>query len=82
MQWVLQDINIGANLRRLRKNARFTQEQVAGKAQLLGSQMSRTTYAQVELGIRNIKVSDLIILKAVFNTTYEDILEIGSVIAK
>jgi len=79
MQWVLQDINIGANLRRLRLSASLTQAQVASKAQLLGSLMSRTTYAQIESGVRNIKVSDLIILRVVFNTTYEDILETDNV---
>lgn len=82
MQWILQDINIGVNLRRLRTAAKLTQEQVAGKAQLMGSNMSRTTYAQIESGARNIKASDLIVLRAVFNTTYEDILETGYVLPK
>lgn len=75
MQWILQDANIGDNLRRLRLAANLTQTQVSEKAQLYGSLMSRTTYAQIESGTRNIKVSDLIILKTVFHTTYEDILE-------
>jgi len=81
MQWILQDVNIGINMRRLRSAAKLTQEQVAGKAQLMGSTMSRTTYAQIESGKRNIKTSDLIILRAVFNTTYEDILETGFILS-
>jgi transcriptional regulator with XRE-family HTH domain len=80
MQWILQDINIGANLRRLRTVAKLTQEQVVSKAQLMGSSMSRTTYAQIESGARNVKASDLIILRAVFNTSYEDILETGFIL--
>lgn len=79
MQWILQDINIGANLRRLRLSAELTQAQVASEAQLLGSLMSRTTYAQIESGTRNIKTSDLIILKHIFKVTYEEILEKGNI---
>ena len=80
MQWILQDVNIGTNLRRLRTNAKLTQEQVIGKAQLMGSSMSRTTYAQIESGARNIKASDLIILRILFNASYEDILETGVIL--
>ena len=35
MQYVLQDINIGENLLRLRKQNKMTQEQVVAKIQLL-----------------------------------------------
>ncbi len=79
MQWILQDINIGANLRRLRLLANLTQLQVIRQVELLGSSMSRTTYAQIESGVRNIKVSDLILLKRIFNVPYEDILETGNI---
>lgn len=80
MQLILQDVNFGANLRRLRLASKLTQEQVSQKAQLLGSQMSRETYSHIENGDRNIKASDLIILKQVFNTTYEDILETVNIV--
>ena len=38
---IVPDIGIGKNLRRLRKNAGLTQEQVAAKLQLRGISVSR-----------------------------------------
>ena len=75
MQIIKQDINIGANLRKIRKNLKLTQPQTIAKMHLLGSTMSRSTYSNIEGGIRNIKVSDLIILKMVFGVEYDEIFD-------
>ena len=75
MQWVKQDICLGDNLQKIRKSCNLTQQQVVTKMQLLGSSMSRSTYSNVEAGIRNIKVSDLIILKQVFDVDYSEFFE-------
>lgn len=75
MQWIKQDISIGENLKRIRKDQKFTQPQVVAKMQLLGSTMSRSTYSNIEGGVRNIKVSDLIILKAVFGVEYSEFFD-------
>jgi len=75
MQYILQDYNIGKNLLKLRKQAGFTQSELANQLQLWGSSMSRDTYAKIETGTRNIKVSDLVGLRIVLNTTYEAIFE-------
>jgi transcriptional regulator with XRE-family HTH domain len=72
---MLQNYNIGKNLLKLRKLSGLTQAEVANQLQLLGSSMSRDTYAKIETGTRNIKVSDIVALKIVLNTTYEALFE-------
>ena len=48
------------------------QEQVAAKLQLRGFDISRSIYSQIECGIHNIRVDELIALKQIFGVTYDD----------
>ena len=75
MQWLLQDVNIGHNLLKFRKLNKLTQEAVAVKMQLLGSKMSVDTYSKIETGVRNIRISDLILLTIVFNVDISEFFE-------
>ncbi len=50
----------------------MTQMQVVEKMQLIGSSISRSTYANIETGRRNIKASDLRALKEVLDVDYSD----------
>lgn len=50
----------------------MTQMQVVEKMQLIGSTMSRSTYANIESGRRNIKASDLKALQKVFDVDYDE----------
>jgi len=43
---------IGANLRKLRKDANLTQNQLAAKIQLLGYELDRLTILRIEAGNR------------------------------
>ena len=61
-----QDISIGANLRRLRKQSGLSQEKVAAKLQLVGIDISREIISQMELGNYSIKVSVLRALKDIY----------------
>lgn len=72
---IIKDVNIGVNLSFLRNRAGYTQEELTTKMQLLGSSMSRNTYAKIETGKRNLKVSDLILLRQILNAEYSEILE-------
>lgn len=54
----------------------MTQNEVVAQMQLLGSNMSRSTLANIETGRSNIKVSDLKLLKKVLATSYNDFLPI------
>ncbi len=72
---IVPDIGIGKNLRRLRKNAGLTQEQVAAKLQLRGISVSREMLSQMERDRCNIKVSILLALKEIYRASFEDIFK-------
>ncbi len=75
MAKLLQDISIGDNLQRIRKARGLTQNEVCSKMAIAGRPMLQSTYAQIERGTRNIFVSDLIVLKSVLQTSYEEIFK-------
>lgn len=72
MNKLRQDVNIGNTIRTLRNSCNLTQEEVTTKLQLLGSNISRSIYSRYETGELNIKISDLIGLKNIFQCTYDD----------
>lgn len=72
MQWILQDIPLGRNMQTIRMARNLTQMQVVEKMQLLGSTISRSTYANIESGRRNIKASDLKALKIILDVEYSE----------
>lgn len=69
---IKQDVSIGANLRRLRKRAGFSQEQSAAKLQLLGLPVSREIISQMELGKYSIRVSVLLAMKEIYGVSTFD----------
>jgi transcriptional regulator with XRE-family HTH domain len=75
VQKIKQDISIGDNIRKLRKQAHLTQEQVVARLQLQGLEISRSSYSQIECGTYNIRVSELIALTELFNVDYNTIFE-------
>lgn len=75
MQKFLQDVHIGNNLQRLRQARNLSQSDMVAKLQLLGRNMSRANYAHIEQGIRNIYISDLILIKEILNISYEEFFE-------
>ena len=72
MQWILQDIPLARNIQTVRMSRNMTQMQVVEKMQLIGSSISRSTYANIETGRRNIKASDLRALREVLNVDYSE----------
>ena len=75
MQWIIRDVTLGYNIQKIRLEKGLTQEQLITKMQLQGSNMSRSTLANIEVGKRNIKVYDLKIMKAILNVPYERFFE-------
>lgn len=61
-----KEYNIGRTIREYRMNAGLTQEQVVAKMQLMGVDISRGTYSQIECGISNIRVEELLALTKIF----------------
>lgn len=74
-QKLKQDIHIGGNIRKLRKQANLTQEQVTAHLQLQGIEISRSSYSQIECGTYNIRISELIALADLFQVNYNAFFE-------
>lgn len=60
--------NVGSNIRKFRIENNLTQEQTVAKMQVLGIEISRSSYAQLECGLYNIKVQELLALSEIFHT--------------
>ena len=75
MTKILQDINLGTNLKRIRNSKGLTQEEVCAKLSVMGRPMMQNNYAQIESGKRNIFLSDLIALKEIFGVSYDELFK-------
>lgn len=75
MQKIRPDMDIGHNIQRLRKKAGLTQDQTVARLQLVGLEMSKSTYAKIETNRMNIKVSELIALCNIFNADISEFFE-------
>ena len=74
---IKQDISIGANLKRLRKNAKLSQQNVSIKLDLMGLDISRSIISQMEIGKYSIRVSVLRALKEIYKVdSYDEFLRI------
>ncbi|CAK7012616.1 MAG: hypothetical protein ENTB_04903 [Enterocloster aldenensis] len=74
-QKIKQDFRIEPNIRKYRLQSHMTQEQVTAKMQLMGINISRSIYSQIEGGTYNIRVSELAAMKEIFNINYESFFE-------
>lgn len=70
-----QDFQIGSALRRLRRQKKLTQEQVAAQLQIKGLNVTRDIYGKMETGDHGIKISVLVALKEIFHAEYADFFE-------
>ena len=75
MQKIRPDLDIGRIIKWLRKAAGLTQDQVLAKMQLMGLNISKSTYAKIETNRMNIKVSELVALKEIFGAEYQDFFQ-------
>ncbi|EGR8622840.1 TPA: helix-turn-helix transcriptional regulator, partial [Listeria monocytogenes] len=62
MQKIRPDMDIGKNIQRLRNNSKMTQDQVVAKMNIMGLNISKSTYAKLETNRMNIRVSELVAL--------------------
>lgn len=70
MQKIRPDMDIGENIQRLRIKANLTQEEVLAKLHLMGIEISKSTYAKIETNRMNIKISELVALKIIFDADF------------
>lgn len=75
MQKLRPDMDIGQNIQKLRKSIGMTQDQVIAQMQLMGIEISKSTYAKIETNRMNIKISELIALKIIFNAEIAQFFE-------
>ena len=67
---------VGSNIRKLREAANLTQEQVAAKLQVQGCDITRSAVAKIEVGQRYLYPDEIILLRQILGTSYEDIFRI------
>lgn len=67
---------VGNNIRLLRERANLTQEQVATRLQLCGCDITRSAVAKIEVGQRHLYPDEIILLKDILKTTYEEIFDV------
>lgn len=72
MQKIRPDLDIGSNIRRLRLQNKMSQDAVIAQIQLMGLSISRSTYAKIETNRMNVRVSELLALKLIFNVEFND----------
>ena len=73
-QKIKQDIYIGANIRRIRKEQGIGQTELVRLLQLEGVEMTRETLVKIERGIQHIQASQLRGIRDALNTTYDALL--------
>lgn len=65
---------VGNNIRVLREKAKMTQEQLSAKLQIEGCDITRSALAKIEVGQRHLYPDEIILIKKILNTTYDEIL--------
>jgi len=70
MSKIRPDRYIGANIQKARKQKGLTQDETIAKLQLMGVNISRSTYAKIETDRINIRVSELIALSQIFGVDF------------
>lgn len=70
MQKLRPDLDIGYRIGALRRTAGLTQEQTVAQMQMMGLEISKSTYAKIETNRMNLKVSELVALREIFQTDY------------
>lgn len=64
---------VGENIRKLRLKSKLTQEMLAAKLQLEGCDITRSAVAKIEVGQRHLYPDEIILIKKILNTSYEEI---------
>lgn len=69
------EINIGQNIRRIRKEAKIGQTELAIRLQLRGVDMTRESLVKIERGIQHIYATQLRAIRDELGTTYDELLK-------
>lgn len=66
---------IGENIKKLRLKSELTQELLAAKLQIEGCDITRSAIAKIEVGQRHLYPDEIILMKKILNTTYDEIFK-------
>lgn len=69
------DRRVGQNIRRLRREKKWKQEQLAAKLQVRGCDITRSALAKIEVGQRYIYADEVHAFKEIFDCSYEDLFK-------
>lgn len=67
---------VGENIRKLRVKANLTQEMLSAKLQLEGCDVTRSAVAKIEVGQRHLYPDEIILIKKILNTTYDEMFNV------
>ena len=67
---------VGNNIRILREKLKMTQEQLSAKLQINGCDITRSALAKIEVGQRHLYPDEIILLKEILNTSFDEILKV------
>ena len=65
--------SVGNNIRKIREEAKITQDILATRLQLLGCDITRSAVAKIEVGQRHIYPDEIKLIKEILETTFEKI---------
>ncbi len=68
---------VGQNIRILRERRGMTQELLATRLQLAGCDVTRSAVAKIEVGQRHLYPDEIILIKELFNVSYEEIFDVS-----
>lgn len=71
---------VGNNIRKLREKSNLTQEQLSAKLQINGCDITRSALAKIEVGQRHLYPDEIILLKEILNTSFDEILSVEKLI--
>ena len=75
MQKIRPDMDIGNNIQKLRRQSGLTQDATIAKMNLMGISISKSTYAKLETNRMNIRISELVALKVIFDAEFNDFFD-------
>ena len=65
---------VGERIRDERQRKGMTQEQFAAQLQTLGCDVTRSTFAKMEVGLRHIYANEIRLIKDILNVPFENLL--------
>lgn len=74
-QKIKQDLRIGENIRKIRKDRKLGQTDLVRMLQIDGCDMTRECLVKIERGTLHIQATQLQAIKKVLNTTYDALID-------